>query len=72
VDKRKFEFVMKNDFGRDVNVACSVHGSAPRSRNGVRLSGLPRTEAGTAKRPAAESSAERVVPLSVKMLIFYH
>jgi len=36
----------------------------------VRLSGLPRTEAGIY--PAAESSAERVVPLSVKTLIFYH
>jgi len=49
--------------------ACSVHGSASRLRNGVRFSGLPRTEAGIY--PAAES-AERVVPLSVKTLIFYH
>ena len=48
--------------------ACSVHGSAPRSRNGVRFSRLPRTEAGIY--PA--ESAERVVPLSVKTLIFYH
>jgi len=48
--------------------ACSAHGSAPRSRNGVCFSGLPRTEAGIY--PA--ESAERVVPLSVKTLIFYH
>jgi len=49
--------------------ACSVHGSPSGSRNGVRFSGLPRTEAGL--QPAAES-AERVVSFSVKTLIFYH
>ncbi|MEP7134273.1 MAG: hypothetical protein ABI904_05020 [Chloroflexota bacterium] len=45
--------------------ACSTHGSPSGWRNRVRFSGLPRTEAGL-------QPAGRVVPLSVKTLIFYH
>jgi len=45
------------------------HMKALRAGERVRFSGLPRTEAGIYP---AESSAERVVPLSVKALIFYH
>ena len=55
--------------------ACSAHGSPSGLPNGVRFSGLPRTEAGIY--PAVIDIGTplmdgRVVPLSVKTLIFYH